>query len=73
MTILMTGGDKPLGGWSLEEYDAIEQLVADGELCPTDGQPHDWVDTYEDYGADADGNRGVRIHFQICSGCGEER
>lgn len=73
MSILFTGGDKPLGGWSLEEYDAIEQLVADGALCPIDGQPHDWVDTYEDYGADADGNRGVRIRFQICNGCGEER
>lgn len=56
----------------LAEYDAIEEQVANGELCPEDGEPHLWIEGQELYGEDADGNRGVWVNFKRCHKCGEE-
>jgi len=56
----------------LAERDVIEQMVADGELCSTDGEPCDFVTVVDPaYGADYDGNRGTRIEWVECRKCGE--
>lgn len=55
-----------------EERDVIEQMVADGELCAVDGKPCETERVEEMYGEDADGNRGIRVHFYRCIKCGEE-
>lgn len=56
----------------LAEYDGIEALVADGELCSVDGEPCDRERVEEMYGEDRDGNRGIRVHYYRCRKCGEE-
>lgn len=57
----------------LADRDAIEEMVANGDLCSKDGRECDWVDETELYGADADGNRGIWQSYKRCSKCGEER
>lgn len=57
----------------LEERDVIEQMVANGDLCAFDGGECEWEHASELYGADADGNRGVWMHYERCRKCGEER
>lgn len=55
------------------QYEAIEQEVADGNLCSVNGEPCDTERVDEEYGADRDGNRGIWVHYYRCRNCGEER
>jgi len=55
------------------EYDAVQEKVANGELCSKDGEPCDWEEVRELYGEDRDGNRGVWQYYKRCRKCGEER
>lgn len=77
----MTTADHICGPWSdcdcdcmeraYKAYDAVEQKVVDGTLCPNDGKPHEWRDVREEYGADRDGNRGEWFTRRECAKCGE--
>jgi hypothetical protein len=57
----------------LAERDQIEQMVADGELCSIDGEPHDWQ-TGTDWMGDPDVPNGT-VSWEVtrCSKCGEEQ
>jgi len=63
--------DEPPETW--QEYEEIEELVANGELCSKDGEPCDWERMEEIYGEDRDGNRGVMTYYKRCRKCGDER
>lgn len=57
----------------LEAYDQVEQMIANGELCPVDGGDCEFEECQERYGEDADGNRGTWVYYKRCRKCGEER
>lgn len=57
----------------LVEYDHVEEMIANGEICAIDGRPCETERVEEMYGEDADGNRGIRVHYYCCRKCGEER
>lgn len=53
------------------EADAVEEKIANGDLCQADGKPHEWRDVREEYGADRDGNRGTWVTRRECAKCGD--
>lgn len=57
------------GPVDLEERDLIEEAVANGDLCSLDGNPCDMESVSDEYGADRDGNRGIRIPYRRCRKC----
>jgi hypothetical protein len=58
---------------TLEEYDEIEEQVANSELCSVDGKPCHMEHVEEMYGEDRDGNRGIVTYYKRCRKCGDER